>query len=303
MKNLLLVAILFSAFYGYSQTTYVPDDNFEQALIDLGYDDVLDDYVLTANIDARTELVLDNLDIEDVTGLEDFIALTNLSVIGNWDLLEIDLTNNTALTDLNLSDNGFEDLDLSQNILLTYLDVNSNWFVSLDLSQNTFLTYLDANWNELESLDLSQNTALTYIDLWFNVLTSLDIRNGNNSNVTYFDSADNGGGLSCVSVDDAAYSTTNWTNIDDDSSFSEDCSLGVDDFKLSQSQLYPNPVSDILTIRSSVAIEKVDIFNTLGKQVMTSSETQLDASRLSPGIYFVNITSENGNAVKKFIKK
>ena len=27
--------------------TYVPDDNFEQALIDLGYDDVLDDYVLT----------------------------------------------------------------------------------------------------------------------------------------------------------------------------------------------------------------------------------------------------------------
>ena len=29
-----------------AQTTYVPDDNFEVALINLGYDDVLDDYVL-----------------------------------------------------------------------------------------------------------------------------------------------------------------------------------------------------------------------------------------------------------------
>jgi hypothetical protein len=36
-----------------AQTTYVPDDNFEQALIDYGYDDVLDDYVLTSNISKQ----------------------------------------------------------------------------------------------------------------------------------------------------------------------------------------------------------------------------------------------------------
>ena len=36
--------------------TYVLDDNFEQALIDLGYDDTLDDYVLTANISDVTSL-------------------------------------------------------------------------------------------------------------------------------------------------------------------------------------------------------------------------------------------------------
>jgi hypothetical protein len=39
----------------YSQTTNVPDDNFEQAFRDLGYDNVLDDYFLTANTtDALT---------------------------------------------------------------------------------------------------------------------------------------------------------------------------------------------------------------------------------------------------------
>ena len=40
------------------QKTYVPDDNFEQALIDLGYDDVIDDSVLTSNIAAVTNLAV-----------------------------------------------------------------------------------------------------------------------------------------------------------------------------------------------------------------------------------------------------
>jgi hypothetical protein len=37
----------------WGQNTYVPDDNFEQAIIDLGYDDTLDDFVLTQNISGR----------------------------------------------------------------------------------------------------------------------------------------------------------------------------------------------------------------------------------------------------------
>ena len=36
--------------------TYVPDDNFEQTLIDLGYDDTLDDYVNTSSISGVKEL-------------------------------------------------------------------------------------------------------------------------------------------------------------------------------------------------------------------------------------------------------
>ena len=40
--------------------TYVPDDNFEKALISYGYDDVLDDFVLTENI---TEIKIATNDI------------------------------------------------------------------------------------------------------------------------------------------------------------------------------------------------------------------------------------------------
>ena len=42
---------------GLAQNTYVPDNNFDQALIDLGYDDVLDDSVLTANISGSRPLI------------------------------------------------------------------------------------------------------------------------------------------------------------------------------------------------------------------------------------------------------
>ena len=53
-----LFTVLAPASMLWGQNTYVPDDNFEQALIDLGYDDVLDDFVVTDSISGVTDLVL-----------------------------------------------------------------------------------------------------------------------------------------------------------------------------------------------------------------------------------------------------
>jgi len=49
------------------------------------------------------------------------------------------------------------------------------------------------------------------------------VKNGNNTNFTLF-KATNNPNLTCIEVDDATYSTTNWTNIDSTTSFSENCS-------------------------------------------------------------------------------
>ena len=43
MKKLLLLLCL--PIFTFAQQTYVPDDIFEQHLINLGYDNALDDYV------------------------------------------------------------------------------------------------------------------------------------------------------------------------------------------------------------------------------------------------------------------
>ena len=79
--------------------TYVPGDNFEQALIDLGYDDLLDDYVLTLNISGVTTLDVSNKNIADLTGIEDFTSLTTLACYTNQ-LTSLDVSQNTALTGL-----------------------------------------------------------------------------------------------------------------------------------------------------------------------------------------------------------
>ncbi|QCW98832.1 hypothetical protein FGM00_01365 [Aggregatimonas sangjinii] len=99
--------------------TFVPDDNFEQQLIDLGYDDVLDDYVITENIIAVTNLGLNgvNSDVTDLTGLEDFVSLTSL-FIANMTTTSIDLGNHPLLKRFNMNVSQVEELlaDSHENI-------------------------------------------------------------------------------------------------------------------------------------------------------------------------------------------
>ena len=77
MKTNLLIFItcLFTAFLN-AQKTYIPDDNFEQKLIQLGYDSgPLDDSVLVANINGIETLDVSSSGIEDLTGIHDFSDL------------------------------------------------------------------------------------------------------------------------------------------------------------------------------------------------------------------------------------
>ncbi|UMB59698.1 gliding motility-associated C-terminal domain-containing protein [Lutibacter sp. A80] len=224
--------------------TYVPDDNFEQALINLGYDDVLDDYVPTNNINGLTDLDVRGENIADLTGIEDFIALTVLDISLN-DLTTLDVTKNTALTHLYVYDNNLTSLDVSNNTALTSLPVYKNNLTSLDVTKNTALTYLNVGDNSgLSTLDVTKNTALTYLSCYGNSLTSIDLSKNialfnldirennltsldisNNTNLDEFDATDNPN-LTCIQVDNVANIGTNWEK-DATATYSEDCSATV----------------------------------------------------------------------------
>lgn len=134
---------------------YTPDNNFEQALINLGYDTILDDFV---RINSVTSLDVSNLNISDLTGIEAFTRL-----------IELDCSNNS-----------------------------------------------------LNTLEVNKNEALTKVWSQNNQLTSMHINNGNNTAISNADfNVTNNPNLDCITVDDAAWSTTNWTNIDVMGSFSE----------------------------------------------------------------------------------
>ncbi|MEE9349041.1 MAG: hypothetical protein V3U80_03275, partial [Flavobacteriaceae bacterium] len=183
--------------------TYVPDDNFENRLIHLGYDTALDNYVPTANINTVTILNVSNNNISNLTGIEGFIALETLY----------------------LSNNFLTTLDLSSNPQLTFLNIYNNQITNIDLSANVNLSELITNQNPLTELDLRQNTALTKVKCINNSLISFDIRNGNNTAISNSNfSLLGNNALACASVDDTAWSTTNWSDIEANTNFNTNCS-------------------------------------------------------------------------------
>lgn len=285
MKKMTLILFLISFILGLkvtSQTqTYIPDDAFEQALIDLGLDTgPLDNNVPTDNINSVTSLNVINKSINDLTGIKDFTALLSLSC-GNNSISELDLSTNTALS---------------------YLACDSNNLNNLDLSANTTLNQLYCNNNNISSLDLSNNTALTTLFCNDNELTSLNIKNGNNTNFTIFSIKTNPN-LMCVEVDNVNYSNTNWTNKDATASYSLNCSLSIDKFETEKFKVYPNPVENVLNIEleDETSVNKVNIYNCLGKLVSSTNYLKIDTSHLLNGLYVLELETEQGKFSKKII--
>ncbi|MDG2365938.1 MAG: leucine-rich repeat domain-containing protein, partial [Candidatus Marinimicrobia bacterium] len=229
-KVAILFIVLLTSSFLFAQNTYVPDDKFEQALIDLGYDTTLDDSVLTANISGVTTLDVSNKEISDLTGIEAFTSLTSLECSDNQ-LTSLDVSKNTALTSLNCWSNQLASLDVSKNTALNELQCWKNQLTSLDVSKNKALSYLSCEENQLTSLDVSSNTTLTYLECGGNQLTSLNMRNGVTDSLSTF-IATNNPNLTCIETLDPVYATANWTSangkIDAGVTFAYICGVDVD---------------------------------------------------------------------------
>jgi len=283
--------------------------------------------------------------IEDLTGIEAFVNLTVLDC-GDNNLTTLDLSQNTALLELYCYDNQIESLDLSANTALQVLDCRNNQILNLDVSSNTELYYLSCPFNEMVSLnvqntvlttlrcysnqlttldvstnmvldtlicdynnllelDLSNNSVLTIADCDYNELTSLNLANTNNSNITFFD-ARNNENLNCVQVDNVDYANANWTNIEDITTFSEDCSsLSSLKFDSSNFNFYPNPVGEVLNI--TLLEEAFISIVSLKGQIVTTKKlvkgiNRIDMSFLSKGVYLIKIKTTSISYYSRVLK-
>jgi Leucine-rich repeat (LRR) protein len=130
---------------GNNGLTYVPDDDFEAYLENNGMGNGIpsDDYVTTANINTVTYLDVNNKQISDLTGINDFTSLTYLDCDNNQ-LTTLDVSQNTALRDLRCGSNQLTTLDVSQDTALTALRCYNNQLISLKLQNgyNTNLTWV-----------------------------------------------------------------------------------------------------------------------------------------------------------------
>ena len=238
-------------------------------------------------------------------------ALTSLYCSGDQ-LTNLNASGCTALTTLFCHWSQLTSLDVSTCSALTNLKCFGNQLTSLDVSTCSALMSLKCSANQLTSLDVSACTALTYLDCGGNQLTSLDLRNGNNNNLAFY-----GGGnpnLTCINVDDATWSTANWTVanylIDPQHYFSNNCSgTGISDINESNTLiLYPNPTNGDFTI---TGLELVGTVSSLtltdmnGKvvKVLDTKATKFSMASIKPGVYFLNIISGNKQEVLKIVKE
>ena len=212
--------------------TYVPDDNFEQALINLGHDTVLDNLVLKSNISSLTMLDVSNSNIDSLVGIEDFVALQTLNCNTN-NIEEINLSNNAGLTNFNGAFNSFSSIDLSNNNNLAILDVTNNNLHDLDLNSNLSLVNLNCSNNNIQALNLSNHPTITDFNCDSNALEVLNIQNGNNVNLANF-TAVNNTNLSCIVTDTGLMPAgVNWT-IDATATYTTNCGTYIPDDNFEQ---------------------------------------------------------------------
>ena len=82
--------------------------------------------------------------------------------------------------------------------------------------------------------------------------------------------------------------------------------LGVDDFVTNNFSVYPNPVTDILNIRSSSTIDAIIVYDILGKLVLEATPNAIspsvNMSTLNSGSYLVKVTIGDASKIVKIIK-
>ncbi|HRG69800.1 MAG TPA: PKD domain-containing protein, partial [Saprospiraceae bacterium] len=205
----------------------IPDSQFKNYLLaNNNINTNRDNEIQCTEADSYTgEIDCSRLQIKNLNGIEAFVKLTSLKCNENQ-LTTIDLQQNIKLQRLECNDNLLTQLNLKDNTQLIELICSHNRIPDLDLENQELLQLLGCNNNLIESLDLSTNSSLTQVWCYSNKLNSLNLANGINADMQLIEANDNAS-LTCIQVDDEAYSNTNWNKnpfkFDPQHVFSEEC--------------------------------------------------------------------------------
>ena len=305
MKKLLLLLAL--PMIGFGQNVNIPDANFKAALVgNIAINTNGDNEIQVSEASVFNGTInVYNLNIFSLSGIEAFVSLTVLFCQNN-PLTSLDVSGCTALTTLYCPYNSITSLDVSGCSALTDLDCYYNELTSLDVSGCTALTDLLCAYNQLTSLDVSTCTALNRLLCSTNNLTSLNVKNANNINMDLY--ATTNPNLSCIEVDNVAWSNANWSNtIDATASFSLNCSgAGISDINESNTlMLYPNPAVSELNLLGEGAFS-YQISDMSGKILRKGEVNESDKIRiadLNAGVYNITCITENKIQTLRFIKQ
>jgi Leucine-rich repeat (LRR) protein len=232
----------------------------------------------------------------------------------------LDLSSNPALISLYCTDNNLPTLNVNSNINLKYFSCANNDLPTIDLSGNAALLTFNCSYNQLTALDLSAAHLLTVLTCSGNQFTDLDLRethcllltcdnnqleslnmaNGYNVN-TIGIVANNNTALTCVQVDDAAFSTTNWTGdnfvFDPGVGFNENCALGIGETSNNAFSVYPNPTSNFIYFSK---LSNIRVYNIAGQKLAEKQGVEtFDFSSHPSGFYLITFLDDRGHVIQQ----
>jgi hypothetical protein len=78
--------------------------------------------------------------------------------------------------------------------------------------------------------------------------------------------------------------------------------LNTDSFKKNSIVIYPNPTSGIVTVEIDEVIEKIELWDMLGRKLITQNSSKVDLSSFSKGTYLLIIKTDKQQLSQRIIK-
>ncbi len=226
------------------------------------------------------ELIIQSCNsLENLEGLEGITSENNFG---------INIFNNQGLTSLS---------GLQNITTLSFLNITNNdqlvSFDGLNISDGINGIYIIGN----DGLTDIQALANVNIDLLFECI----IESNSNLSICNMDSLCN-----YLSTDGVALIEGNATGCATVNEVKIACGiLSMSENLLTTILAYPNPVSEILTIETTNTLNynNAKVRTILGEIILETTVNQIDFSKISSGIYFVEVTTNEGTITKKIVKK
>ena len=331
----------------YLERLYCPDNKLNSldvtGLNNLEYLDISNNLFSSLNtlIGMPNSLKILDLNQNQLTEIDNISFSDNLFSLSFWgnQITEINTaTLPTSLVELSCSNNPLTTLDVSPLVNLYLLAAGNCQLTSLEFGESPLPSFgeLYCSNNNLTELDISNLTNLSYqLDCSNNQLTFLNLKNGalNIYEGEIYDSYTNFGGnpdLNYICADDFEIENMDYT-VDEggdiitvivngveqmaydygytNATVSSDCTLITNEFINIELDIFPNPVQDILTIKTQDVIKAVSIYDISGRMINTvvlignQNEIEINTSNLTQGTYFVKVKTERGVGIEKLIKE
>lgn len=246
--------------------------------------------------------------IKSFEGINSFKNIVSFVPGMNIGFTSISLNNLTKLVYLEISHTqSLKTLDLAGTNNIEVLNIFASGIENLNVSTLPKLKSLNCDYNNLmTSLDTSSNTQLETLNISSSGIKNLNIKNTKIQSVNF-------NSLTplqkiCCDLDELSTINSQLQNVGNTScQTSIDCQfLSTSDNIKSEISIFPNPVKDILTFKTSEKVKKAEIYDVNGrlqKVELGISNNQLNVSTLKTGNYILKVSTDNKSYQTKFIKQ